>query len=604
MKNRSPVLSIENFLYLVFLSLALALRLYHLGASPLAEAEAREALVAFQWVRGLPALGLPHSPGYFFFTSLFFFIFGAGDTIARLAPALAGASLALLPALFRDKLGRPQALLTSGLLTISAGMLAASRTADGTLLALAGLGWGVGLFRRYLHDKALPTLLLSAGLLSLGLASGAPFITGSVVCLLATSIVAWLNPEEREGLRSAWAAVRVQGVVFLVALGVATLLTAAVGLAYLPGLGALTGSWQDWAAGFLPSPAGRAPGLFPLFLVAYEPLILVFGAAGSVLAFRRNSGQPLAEADTAGETQTPAQSAASVKQWLFWSALIAFVFGLVYGGRTLSMLAWVAVPLAGLAACALVEIIGALWAPAEWPNLAVQVAIVLTLLVFAAIRLTNFVFESYSGAASANANIFLALIAFLMAVGISLLFGAGWSWKSATVGATLSAVLVLAAVSFFSGWGLTQTQAASPAELWWQTPTAEAVDRLVQTARHVSNFSVGSDYDVPLTVQSDTAAAPGWVLRWVFRDFTHATFVAELDPLVNTTVVVAPAAVESPALGSAYKGQAFAFRRSWTSSLGGVDWVAWALYRQAPAQTIQTDKLILWVRQDAAASVK
>ena len=152
MKTRFPILTLEHFLYLVTMGVALALRLYQLGAYPLAEPEAREALLAWNWVRGLPSLGIPRSPAYFSFTSLSFLLGGASEAVARLVPALVGASLTLLPLLFRDKLGRAEALLTSLFLALSAGLVAASRTADGTMLALAGLGWGLGFVSAMLNE--------------------------------------------------------------------------------------------------------------------------------------------------------------------------------------------------------------------------------------------------------------------------------------------------------------------------------------------------------------------------------------------------------------------------------------------------------------------
>ena len=83
--------------------------------------------------------------------------------------------------------------------------------------------------------------------------------------------------------------------------------------------------------------------------------------------------------------------------------------------------------------------------------------------------------------------------------------------------------------------------------------------------RRISNDNVGTAYDLPLTIQSDTPQEPGWVLRWAFRNFTHVTFVAEVAPqaVAANVVVIAPADVQNPALGAAFVGQAFAFERYW-----------------------------------------
>src|SRR5215203_4001936 len=110
-------LSLEGALYLAVFLLALALRLLNLGAHPLNDAEARSALAVLAQLRGgAEAAAGSNSPAYFFFTYLSFFLFGASDATARLGPVLAGAALVLVPALFREALGRATALVMSLLL--------------------------------------------------------------------------------------------------------------------------------------------------------------------------------------------------------------------------------------------------------------------------------------------------------------------------------------------------------------------------------------------------------------------------------------------------------------------------------------------------------
>ena len=642
MNRRFPILTLEHVLYLAIFGAALLVRLHGLGAYPLADQEAREALLAWQWVRGLPMLGAPGSPAYFFFASLSFLLGGNSDALARLVPALAGASVVLLPALFRDKLGRLEALLAGALLALSAGLVATSRTADGTMLALAGLGWGLALLRYALRlaeeptepqvdsapvkSQAAPTetpapessvtakdspastpslkasaLLMGSGAcLGLGLASGAAFLTGVAACALAALLVAGINPGERQPMRSAWARVRKQGWVFFGTLGVSGLIVSTVGLTFLPGLGALVESWQAWLAGFLPSTLGRPLWLYLLFLIAYEPLLLVFGVIGAVEAFRRRAAIPPSAAPEAPDSDPPpARPArvAGVEMWLTVLAVAGLALSLVFSGRALTMVVWVVTPLAVLSARMLAAVLRRLLQTREWPQMVVQMALILALVAFAGIRLTGYVLDAgVVPSGPVNLNLSLALLALLLAVGITLLFGAGWSWTTATVGAALCAALALSAVSLNALWGLTQTRPTSPTELWWQTPTDQAVDRLVQAVSRISNDNVGTGYDLPLTVQSDKPGSTGWVLRWAFRNFTHVTFVDQIAPQATTgsVVVVAPAADQNPALGAAFVGQAFTFERFWApDSLSGRDWLAWAFYRRAP---ISAEQMILWLR--------
>ena len=102
----------ENILYLLAFGLALALRLYHLGALPLSDGEASWALQALGAAQGArPVLG--SQTAYILPTSLLFFLLGAGTNfLARLFPALAGSLLVFAPRLFRERLKpRPSLIL-------------------------------------------------------------------------------------------------------------------------------------------------------------------------------------------------------------------------------------------------------------------------------------------------------------------------------------------------------------------------------------------------------------------------------------------------------------------------------------------------------------
>ena len=592
--NRRPLLTVEHALYLALFALALALRLYALNAHPLNDAEAHQALTAFRLVNGRSISSLPPSgsPAYVFFTYFSFLLFDASNATARLAPALFGAGLAFLPLFFRDRLGRAAALLAGGLLATSAGLLAASRSADGAIIALFALGLSVGALR---HAQRLATsapgwLIATAVALGLGLAGGAAFLTGMLTLALTALVMLWLNPEEREGAREAWARLRAQGLTFLIALGVTLAVVTTVGLIFLPGLGALADSETAWLAGFAPSAAGRAPLTLLLFLLVYEPLHLVFGVVGAALAFRRGN---------------------RLGQWLFWFSLVALAFSVTYSGRTLFDVIWVVAPLAALAAWAIAEIVRGAWAAEEWPMMAVQIGVTVALLAFAALNLamfaeqvrvnpnvlqSRFTFSGVTLNASATTYVYLALIAIALTLVVAYLMGMGWSPRAALVGLTLSLSAALFVVNVSAGWGLTQLRPDSPVELWWERPVADDLNRLMTTLGDVSNYTVGNAHDMQVTVQ----ASPDGALGWSLRSFPHVTFVNDLDPLVNSPAVIAPADRQNPTLGSAYVGAGFPLRSTWTASnLGWPEQFAWLTFRRTSAPA-QTEKVILWVRQDIA----
>jgi hypothetical protein len=143
-----------------------------------------------------------------------------------------------------------------------------------------------------------------------------------------------------------------------------------------------------------------------------------------------------------------------------------------------------------------------------------------------------------------------------------------------------------------AGWGVTRLRPGHPGELWWARPAAPEVRLLLETLGTVSNYAVGNAHDVEVTVQ----AAPTGLLAWALRDFPHARFVDRLDPVITSPVVIAPLGEDHPTLGSSYVGQDFTLRSGWTLDLSATEWIAWLVYRHVP--TVQTEPVILWVRQD------
>lgn len=119
--TRRSVFTLEQLLYVVIGVLAVLLHLYLLGSRALHHDETLHA--QFSWRiyvgEGYTHDPLLHGPTLYYFTALMYFLFGDNDTTARLAAALFGSALTLLPMLLRRELGRGGALLASTALLIS-----------------------------------------------------------------------------------------------------------------------------------------------------------------------------------------------------------------------------------------------------------------------------------------------------------------------------------------------------------------------------------------------------------------------------------------------------------------------------------------------------
>src|SRR5512146_1448398 len=140
----------EPLLYALAFLLALAVRLVKLDAAPLSDNEARWALQALGVAQGTrPLLG--SQPAYILLTSVLFYGLGAGTNfLARFIPTLVGSGMALVPALFAHRIKPRPSVILAFLFAVEPGLVALSRQASGSILAVTFLllAWGLWENRR------------------------------------------------------------------------------------------------------------------------------------------------------------------------------------------------------------------------------------------------------------------------------------------------------------------------------------------------------------------------------------------------------------------------------------------------------------------------
>ena len=170
---------------------AFGFRLWQLGSRAMHHDESLHAYYAYQILQGHGYEHSPvlHGPFQFFGMALTFFLTGgASDVSARILPALFGGVLVLLPLLFRSRLGRLGALLTSALIAFSPGLLYYSRFArEDIYAAVFSLGIVICIWR-YIDDEEKPHYLyISAALLALS------FATKETTFVFAALMLIFLN---------------------------------------------------------------------------------------------------------------------------------------------------------------------------------------------------------------------------------------------------------------------------------------------------------------------------------------------------------------------------------------------------------------------------
>jgi uncharacterized protein (TIGR03663 family) len=517
------------------------------------------------------------SPLLYWINALLFSIFGAGDTIARLLPALFGSALVMLPALLRERIGRVGALSATALLAISPVAIITSRTASGDGLAAAAMLGLVAVADGYLHDRGSMWLYAGAALLGVGLASGRTIYSALLMLVAGAGVIAasgsgdetretWQTIRQTPGLVGKWIGV-------LTAVFVAS----ATALMWQPGgLGAAINLFSAWVADFQP---GLTAWYWPFQLLAvYEPLVVVAGVVGLFFAMQR--------AGRFGNL---------LIAWLVTAMFLA----VLRAGRTSGDVLLVVLPLALLGGCALETLADSLRVWRFGVEEGVLILILWPVIAYLVLGLAAYANNPNAVPAAAALNlgpltqlIQVALAAVFMVMLVAF-FVALSGIEVAVRGATLAILVVLASVTWGAGWNAAQNHPGDPREIIvGPQATSPAVRDL---ARDLAKLSADKTTDVTtlaLIVQSPADN----VLAWYLRDLRNTHFVSAVDASSAPLAVVTTGA-EPPALSGSYAGQRFALQHEWrVEGRSPEEILRWLVFRRAdlPAPTQQ---VILWVRQ-------
>jgi uncharacterized protein (TIGR03663 family) len=569
-----PWLTVEVALYSLLGVLALVSRFYALGDRPLTAPEATQALHAWQATSGPGGDALAASPLLFAGQALTFALLGASDGAARLLPALAGTVLVVLPYLLRHRLGQVGALATSALLLISPTLLFTSREASGDVLLLtAGLAAVVGLVG-WVDLRQAGYLYLAAVSAALALAAAPGVYTFLVALAAALALPAFLGRRTLgdvgwSDVWAAWRAARGQNGLSrtVVALFLGTLVLLPTTLLLHPeGLQAVADLFLAWITHFAPW-AGDQPVGYPLAVLGlYEPLLVVFGLAGAVMAFRRR--------DLLGR---------SLAVW----AGVALCVALLAGGRGPGDVLLIVGPLAILAGDAVGKLLEDVVAHGQWVQDGLIVGVLVSVAAFCYIELASYAVRRET------TYLWLAIVSAGLFVGVYALYAAWFGRQEGWRGGGLVLLALLSAVTVSFSTNLAYRRAHDPRELLVVEGTSPAVRDLPALLEQASMQRLGATEIIPITVDEDV----GPVVRWYLRDFRHQTWLPNADgPGVMTEAVVTPWKPYEPELGAAYFGGDFVVRTTWQPrDLSGPDRAGWFLYRRSPDRP-QEERVVLWLR--------
>jgi hypothetical protein len=575
-------INLEHALYLAAFLLALAVRFVNLGAMALPDAEANWALQALQLAHSGPlkaTFAWGPQPGYLILTGVTFALFGAGNGLARLWPALVGSLLVLMPFFFRRDLGKPAALVLAFGLALDPGLAAVSRQAGGSMLALTFVLLALGAWRvrqpilagvcAALALLGGPSILL--GVLGLALAWGAALLLGRAFGWQPDSVDEEMLSSESSTAGHPWRAALIAG-------GVAILLISTFFMYAPQGLGAWIDTLPAFISGWI-NPSGIPAGRLLAGLFLYQPLAVIFGVVGVLRGWRDQARWEI-ERDT---DISPRFRATFLLLW----AVFALLIGLVYPARQMADLVWVLAPMWALAALGLASFL-----PKGQVNLISlgQAAIIFLILTLFWLTLSG-LGRSLPGT-SANA-VRIGVLAGILALGVlaTVLVALGWSWEVSRQGLVWGVGAALGVYGLSVLFGATLVRPTQPQEIWSLPPAVNETDIFMQTIGDLSEWTTGFRQNIDVVASVNTPS-----LRWALRDFPNARFVSEPPVSEMPSVIITRQDQQAPTLSASYRGQDFAWWTfpGWSGALPQ-EFIPWLTFREGPTQDQQ---VILWARSD------
>ncbi len=563
-------LTVELGLYGLSFGLALALRLLALERWPLLDQETGLALAAWRLARGLPTVLRGHSPLLFHANTLWFFLTGGSDLLARSWCVLFGSLLVLLPYGLRHRLGRVGALAASLLLAISPSFVYFSRSVDGSIIvAFCALGLLVVL-ANYLESRRDVDLPLASGLLVLALlAAPSAYTLLAILLTFGLFLHIWARFRDKEpldDLKEAWNDACSDSQARRWALNAAFLLVLGLGLAFafnVAGLQMALDQLGQWLAGFhfFGQPSWY---LALLLLFLYEGLPLFFGLAGFFVQRSRGDVWNLL-----------------LRYWL----IFALLFSIVPGYRPTSSVLLILLPLILSTGWAVDKLGQELRGIVRQPLLWVLVAVTLVVSATAYLQLVH-----YLSLPQTNQLLRMAALGIFALSSYALV----WSLSGSQLplrAAMVSLLLLLWFGCFRAGVRLNYDRARDPLEPMVGVATSPQVLELAREASQLSSHLHGDARVLAWQVEERLEIPLGWYLR----DFEQVSYLSRVPPEPDAPGVIALAGVPGP---SGYVGLRYALRSfSTTLERSPIEWLRWWTGYKSGSLGQQTEHVVLWVRK-------
>ncbi|MGE5643115.1 MAG: hypothetical protein ACM3Y8_08895 [Byssovorax cruenta] len=562
----STRLKYEGWLYGLAFLIAIGFRLIALGATPLRDSEATLAMQALNVARGTgPLLG--PQPAYILLTSIFFTVIESTNFMARFLPALVGSMLVFAPMFFREQLKPRPAVILAFLIAIDPGLVALSRVASGTILAVTFSIFAAGM---WIHRRLIPAGILAGLALLSGPSLWAGLLAIALTWLFIRGLESRIKREESPSSLSSVTSYQLRPA--LIALLLTLILVGTLFFIAPNGLSAWLDSIPAYFKGWVAASTMK-PARMLFTLLVYEPLGIFFTIFSLIRGYRTGSTRII-----------------RLSIWLAVSLLLAVFY------RQPGELAWAILPLLALTALELSRGLNI------FPSERLEVGIVTTALLI----LLTYIWFDISAIGLDPFNQFVTSIPLLGSVHnprYAILYGAvailvaciafvafGWSGRTAWLGSTWAFIIFFTIYTLAAAWGASGLRNKNGVELWTLDQKPADANLLLATVKNVSEYSLGHDDSQPVTVMGIDSPA----LEWLLRD--HAVkLVSALDPQ-STPPMIITLPINDLNLPSAYRGEDFTWRqRVQYESMQLPEWWRWLVNRQLPREN---EIIVLWARDD------
>jgi hypothetical protein len=549
---------IFTWIWVAVFVLAAALRLVRLGHIPLNNMEADIALQAQAIAEGREGHIGPET-AVIGLTGFSFFIFEAGNFLARFWAALFGSLIVFVPLIFKKFIGGKAAILSAFFFAIAPEMVGLSRILGSPMNVVVFLVLAAGFF-------ALRKPILLGLSVAMGLMSGPGFWIGLLILGLSF-LISELLFSFSDSIRSSSLPHKRQ---FWIRFGLSFLLTVAiVGTSFFRAPQVLSGVFSGLVAfikGF------DAPGITPWFLMpltflAYSLSAVAFGLWGSLRALILRE---------------------RIDLFLFVWWVLGLVFIFLYPASQPADMVWVALPLWLLTARVIVDT----FKMPETQRIYVFTAAIMVIIIsaFILLALRSLVRQDITQTDQIGLLVTMIGGAVLLAA-LILLISYGASESIAVTGLVFGLLIVTTAGLISLSVNATGLGSEIETALWYPDEPQLTTRWMEITIDQVMDWNTMES--PPIEIVVTTISEPG--MAWALRDYGSVWFMPFLSPQSQPGILITDAQ-GIPEISNSYRGQDLVWsRRALWAQMSPFQYLNWLITRDVPTQDQQ---IILWVRTD------